>query len=114
MSSETCPRCGCQVYDPIIGFVKIHNTENCGGVLRQGAIIQLGELPYRARFYFLNDKKKEVWEVNGPGENSPTTTIVTGKPVFVKQLITKDSNLKCVFLRVAPENEVWGRAPRHN
>lgn len=29
---STCPKCGCQVYDPFEGTTIIHDIEKCGGI----------------------------------------------------------------------------------
>lgn len=78
--------------------------------MKRGDVIRLGDLPDRARFYFLKDKKKEIWEVFAQGDQ--ITTIVTGERVWGKLLIKKDGNLQCVFLRIAEEKK--GYIPAHD
>ena len=36
---KTCGKCGCQVYDPFGGFIKMHDEEKCCGVVRTGFAI---------------------------------------------------------------------------
>jgi len=36
---KTCGKCGCQVYDPFGGFIKMHDEEKCCGVVRTGFVM---------------------------------------------------------------------------
>ena len=36
---KTCSKCGCQVYDPFGGLIKMHDEEKCCGIVRAGFAI---------------------------------------------------------------------------